>query len=339
VAIAEQVATALNVSLLTADRTALNRQPTDDPAAHEAYLQGLHHWNRRTGEDLQRAAQHFADAVARDPRYAEAFAGLADAYALFPSYLVRSLDRADAYARAESSARRALELDSTLASARASLGFALMHGQGEWDGAEAEFRRALAIDVDYAKAHYWYAELLYINGRFEEALAHASRAVELEPGAPITHHVLGWVLLCMGRLDEAGAPLRTVVRLGPGVLAAHHGLATIALLRGEWDTYVHEAVAWGMAPEVARVIVDVRRDPSRRADAVTLIAGLTPDNPATHAMVYMLIGAADSAYAWAERAVAERSEQFATFIRLPTLRDGFADPRMQVLVRRMGLEP
>jgi TolB-like protein len=341
--IAEAVAAALDVTLLADEHTALQREPTADAEALEAYLQGRFHWNRRTADDIQQAAQYFADAVAHDPRYADAHAGLADAYALFPFSQVRSLSRSEAYARAESAARRALALDSTLASAHASLGFALMHGAWNWDDAEREFQRALSQDPDYAKTHYWYAQLLYVAGRFEEALAHANRAVALEPTAPITHHIRGWVLLCMERPDEAEHALRTVLQVEQGFLAAHLGLALIGLERDDGDAFVDEATAWGMAPQIARAVTAVRRDSSQQAEVVTLVGESQrtgqPADPATAALVYMLIGAADSAVAWSEQAVTERSEMFTTLIRLPMLRAGFADPRVRDLVRQMGMEP
>jgi serine/threonine-protein kinase len=341
--IAEAVAAALDVTLLADDRTALQRQPTADPEALDAYLQGRFHWNRRTADDIQRAAQHFADATALDPQYADAHAGLADAYALFPFSQVPSLSRAEAYARAEAAARRALALDSTLTSAHASLGFALMHGKWEWDAAEQEFQRALAQDADHAKAHYWYAQLLYISGRFEEALAHANRAVALEPTAPITHHIRGWVLLCMERPDEAEHALRTVLQVEQGFLAAHLGLALLWLERDDSDAFVDEATAWGMSPEIARAVITVSRDSSQLSNVVRLVGESQrtgqPADPATAALVYMLIDAADSAVAWSERAVTERSEMFTTLIRLPMLREGFADPRVRDLVRQMGVDP
>lgn len=340
--IAEQVALALDVTLLVGEASAVRKQPTTDSAAHDAYLQGRYQWNRRTADGLQSAVQLFAGAVSRDPEYASAYAGLADAYVLFPSYLIRSLPRGEAYARAEQSARRALALDSTLASAHASLAYTVMHGKWDWEAAEREFQDALVLDPDYAPAHYWYAQLLYIAGRFEEALAHAARAVDLEPAAPITHSILGWVLLNMDRVEEAEEALREALRLEPSLLPAHSALAMIALMKRDWETYVAEATAWGMSPEIARSVVDTRRDPSRKAEAVALIGRALHvgwADPSTAAMVYMLIGASDSALVWSERAAAERSELFTIVIRLPILREEFADPRIRDIVRRMGLTP
>jgi hypothetical protein len=147
----------------------------------------------------------------------------------------------------------------------------------------------------------------------------------------------------MERIAEAETAVRHAVRLEPGFLAPHAALATIGLLRGDGEMYVREATAWGMAEEIARAIVEVRRDPARRADAINLVGELQrvgqAADPATVATVYRLVGAPDSALAWSERAYAERSEMFLTFIRLPTLREAFADPRVQDIVRRMGLEP
>ena len=115
--IAEQVTTALNVALLGPEREALRDAPTSDPAAHEAYLLGRFHWNKRTRDGLARAAEHFTTAADADSTFAGAWAGLADSYVLWPLYGVTTIPRAEAYARAKAAARRAIALDSVLAEA------------------------------------------------------------------------------------------------------------------------------------------------------------------------------------------------------------------------------
>jgi TolB-like protein/Tfp pilus assembly protein PilF len=341
--IAEQVATALDVALLEGEQGALLRRPTEDPAAYDAYLRGRALWNRRTPNELQQAAGYFATAIAIDPEYVDAHVGLADAFAVFPTYGVPGVTRAEAFGRAEESARQALALDSMHAGAHASLANALMYARWDWEGAEREFERALSLDPDHAIAHYWYAELLTHTGRCEEALAHTGRAVELDPAAPVTHHLNGWVLLCLEQYDDAEVSERAALALGPGYFLAHANLGTIAWMRGDVETAQREWVASGMPGAVAQIIVDARRDPSRRAEAIgrlgALFRGGPPPDPAFGAYFYMLVGAIDSAVAWSERAVDARSDIFLGVLRLPSLRDALADPRMQDIVRRMGLEP
>jgi adenylate cyclase len=91
--IAEQVATALNVKLLGTEQQTVRRSPTMDREAHDAYLQGRFHWNRRSQADLERAVGYFTTATERDSQFAQAWAGLADTYALLPLYGVTLVPR------------------------------------------------------------------------------------------------------------------------------------------------------------------------------------------------------------------------------------------------------
>src|SRR5262249_39629239 len=148
-------------------------RPTD-LGAHDLYLEGRYEWNQSTDTSLRRAASYFARAVARDSTYAQAYVGLADAYkrlALFGVVRPR-----DAYPPAKRAAERALALDSALAEAHASLGDALMLGDYDWRGSEAEYRRTLLLNPSYANAHNAYANLLRLLGRLDEAAAERERA-------------------------------------------------------------------------------------------------------------------------------------------------------------------
>ncbi|MEP7347884.1 MAG: protein kinase, partial [Gemmatimonadaceae bacterium] len=171
--IAGSIAGALRLTL--GERPSPNgpRRGTADLAAYDLYLRGRFFWNQRGAVALQRAAGYFEQAIARDPKYAQAHAGLADALGLLPIYGTTPAD--SAYPLARAAVERALALDSTLAEAHTTLGL-ILKSTGKWDSAGAAFRRALALDSTYATAHQWYSENLIITGRPAEAVVELTRA-------------------------------------------------------------------------------------------------------------------------------------------------------------------
>src|SRR6185503_18480140 len=92
------------------DKKQLVRTETQDPQAHTEYLEGMYLWNRRTAAGLRKAISLFADAVRRDPKYAQAYGGMAMAYVVLPAY--DDIDNGDMLDRAREAANRALALDS-----------------------------------------------------------------------------------------------------------------------------------------------------------------------------------------------------------------------------------
>ena len=163
--IAEQVTRALAVSLSGEDRRRVQRRRPASVEAYEAYLKGRYFWNMRTGEGLTRALGYLQEALELDPGYAQAHAGLADTYAVLGSTAIATLPPGDAGPKAIAAAARALELDPSLAEAHVSFAFAVYSYEWDWARGEEHFRRAIALDADYATAHYWYSLYLDQLGR------------------------------------------------------------------------------------------------------------------------------------------------------------------------------
>ena len=170
-AIAEQMTGALVPNLDSAERRQLARRPTENAEAYQLYLKGRYFWNKRGGDNLDKATDYFKQAVALDPNFALAYVGLADCYGTgaWPA------------TEAESAVRRALELDDTLAEAHASLGFIKMFQHWDWQGAEAEMRRSIELNPNYATAHQWDATCLELERRFAEADRELQLALALDP--------------------------------------------------------------------------------------------------------------------------------------------------------------
>jgi tetratricopeptide (TPR) repeat protein len=262
---------------------------------------------------------------------------------LWPLYDVTSISRAEAYRRAKAAARRAISLDSTLAEARASLALALMYGDWDWDGAENNFQRAIALDPDYPTARYWYAELLAVTGRFQEAVTQAERGVALAPAAPVAQHLLGFMLMVAGEWERALQQERKAIALAPDFPFPHFYVAWNHLMSGRYDSAEVELIAGTYEAPLARAVVAAYRDPGNMATALGQIAAYLnanpPADPAVGAIPYLLLHERDSTMGWLERAYAERSELLPLIIPDPLLDYLRDDPRLRRLIRRMALDP
>ena len=199
---------------VTADETKrlVDARPVD-PQAHNAYLRGRYHWNKRTAADVTRGMNYFRQAADIDPGYAPAYAGLADSWNALGWYSVEA--PRDVYPKARAAALRALAIDGGLAEAHISLAVTAFRFDWDWSEAEREFQRALELHPGYASAHHWYGAYLSAMGRHDEAIAEATRALELDPFALIVNTWLGMDFYFARQNDRALQQLRTTAELIP----------------------------------------------------------------------------------------------------------------------------
>src|SRR5215213_430239 len=161
------------------DHAQVTRNYSPDSEAYRLYLQGRYNWNKRTVEGLEKGIEYFGQAIMRDQDYALAYAGLADCYLLLNVYNATSAN--DSFPKAEAAANRALSINENLAEAHTALGFVKYRYHLKWAEAEQHFRKAIALNPNYATAHQWYASYLAASGRLDEAVNEAKAAHELEP--------------------------------------------------------------------------------------------------------------------------------------------------------------
>jgi TolB-like protein/Flp pilus assembly protein TadD len=224
--IAKAVADTLQAKLSSAAKHVLASRPTENPEAHELYLKGRYFWNRRTGENLQKAADYFQQAIEKDPSYALAYSGLADCHVLLPLYPGQGSNPLDQLPKALQAARKAVKLDETLAEAHASLARALASDL-QLSAAMSEFNRAIELNPNYATAHQWFGECLQSQGRVEDAVTQLKRAQELDPLSLINNSLLGFALDTVGKSDEAIAHLRRTIEMDPNFAHAHEYLGNV----------------------------------------------------------------------------------------------------------------
>jgi DNA-binding winged helix-turn-helix (wHTH) protein/tetratricopeptide (TPR) repeat protein len=202
----------------------------EDPA-YQLYLRGRYFWNLRTVDGLSKSANYFRQAIAADPNYAPAYAGLADSYALAASLFVMPGSSANVEAR--SAALSAIQLDPTLAEPHTSLGLIYFYIDWNLPAAQREFERSIQLNPNYAMAHYWYAIDLAAVGRFPQALYEIHLTEKLDPlSLTIGTHAATVEYLAR---DYAGArhDLQRVLELDPNFARARARLGMVELATGD----------------------------------------------------------------------------------------------------------
>lgn len=201
-AVARDIAAKVAARLSPAAEAALSRPDPVNPEAYQAYLRGRYHWHTRQLDDLHQAVAEFQQALAIDPMFAPAYAGLADCYIVLPM-VDPDANQAKLYPKAKQAAERALALDSSLAEVHNSVAYARMYQDWDFVGAEQAFKQAIRLNPNYSTAHQWYAELLALEGRHQEAEAEIQKAEELDPFAAIIYHQAGQVYQQARQYDRA----------------------------------------------------------------------------------------------------------------------------------------
>ena len=316
-----------------------------DPQAYDAYLRGLYYWNKRTSDDVNKALGYFQDAIKRESRYAAAYAGVADCY--LELQWGSGMPSSTALSQARAAANKALELDPNLPEAHATNGELLLTADWNWSGAEAEFRKAIALNPSYAMAHHRYGLQLGQLGRVEEAKRELELARELDPAPAINRANVAWAYYVDRDYPAAIKILEQVLQQDPDFWVARWGLGSSYVQMKKYP----EAVA-----ELERAVTLSRRDPGTvsslavaeaRAGKVTearkLLAELLEAarrqaaSGTDIAVVYVALGEREQALAWLEKAYAAHAHDLLSLDADPWWDGLRADKRFQELRRKNGL--
>lgn len=342
--IAEQVAAALPLELGSGEGRPALRRATADPVAYQEYVRGRYFWNRRTGDDLRTAIEHFQRAIQLDPRFAAPWSGLADCWGVLPHYS-STLPR-EAFPQALAAAEEALRLDPQLAEGHTSLAYARLMYLWDWAGAESAFLQALHLQPRYSTASHWYAYCLTATGRHEEAVERAREARRVDPLSLVINADLGLVLHLARRTGEAIDQLRSTLELDARFPYAYFGLALAASEGGEAEEAVaaaRRAVELSAGSSVMLgVLGHVLGRGGRVAEARSVLreleqrAATRPVQAAAFALVHLGLGDLAGALDGLEEAYRERS-RFLLFLRVWSIYDSLREePRFVDLVRRVG---
>jgi tetratricopeptide (TPR) repeat protein len=343
--LAQAITQEIQVKLTREEHARLGGAPAVDPEVYQAYLRGRFHLHQRTQEEIRKAIDLFQEALARNPSYAPAYAGLSSCYSALGSVQLGRPPE-DTRPLAMAAARKALELDDRLAEAHTSLA-AIQLSMWEWAGAERGLRRAIQLDPSYAAARRVLSEYHTLFGRVDEALAEARRAQELDPFSPQGPLQAGNALLNARRYDEAIVELRRALELDPKNSAAHWSLGVIHAEQGRFDEAVAEherALALsGRSPAFLGSLGSVHARAGGRAQALALLDELNALSargyvtPAAFVFLYAGLGEKDRAFEWLEKAAQDQTNLMKYLRVFPLLDPLRSDPRFQDQLRRAGL--
>ena len=345
--IGKQITQQLRASLGGKASSRTRRPRTRNTAAYEAYLKGRYYWSKRTEAELRKGAECFEQAIALDPSYALAYAGLADFYIILGWYSY--VAPCESYPRAKAAATRALQIEPNLAEAHTAMGFISLLYDWEMPAAEKHFRRAIELNPGYAPGHHWYADFLAANGRLEESWREAQRAHELEPLSLIINWNLGWIRYFSRQYDEAVAQFRNTLELDPNYLVAYMFLGQPYVQQQRYDqaeeAFQRAVELSGRAAVSLALLGHSQALAGRRDVARELLAELEEKSkhaytsPIFFAWIHLGLGDKDLAQSWLEKAFEERSNWLAWIAADPRYDSLREDPRFRDLVRRVGLGP
>jgi len=340
--IAKNVADALQAKLTGSEKSSIAKAPTADPEAYELYLKGRFFWNKRSGADLRKAIEYFNQAIAKDPNYALAYAGLADSLLLLPNYGSASTQESVPPARA--ALRKALELDDSLAEAHASSGL-LDTFECRLERAISDFERAIQLKPNYATAHHWLMFGRLSLGHLDQAIEEGKRALKLDPLSPIINADFAWTYFCARRFDKAERQARKTLEIDPQFFLAHYYRGQVLQFKGHLSEAIAEfqkAVDLNGDPDSLGMLGQAYARNGQKDEAQKILLRLNEEAksryvaPYATALVYLGLGEKERALDELERAYQRGDTNYLFVVRVdPMLDDLRGHPRFDALVQKI----
>jgi tetratricopeptide (TPR) repeat protein len=334
----------LRMRLTGEEEKRMDKSYTANPEAYQDYLKGRYWWNKTNAEGFNKAIEYFQQAIAKDPNYALAYAGLGDCYGSLAGFAI--VPGKDAFPKAKEAALKALEIDGSLAEAHSSLAWVKSFYDWDWLGGDREFQRAIELNPNYATAHRRRGLMLAVAGRFNEAIPENQRAVELDPLSSIDNWGLGDTLYRARKYDQAIEQEQKTLEMNPNFVPALNALGLVYVQKSmykEAEEVLEKAV--GNAPGYPESLSDLGYAygvAGRKGDAQKVLEQLSELSKRKYvpelaqALVYMGVGEKNKAFELWSKAVENRNTT--PVILAPPFRDSLgSDPRFGDLLRSMNL--
>lgn len=341
--LAQAIATKVAVTVTGDERSRLAATRNVAPEVYESYLKGRFS-NGNSLADVEKSIAYFQDSIQHDPSFAPAYIGLAESYQKMATVFIGA--RADEVRpQVVTASQKALQLDPNLGEAHALLAD-VYQKQWHWAEAEAEYKRALALNSNDAVAHLNYANWLVCQGRPEEAVAWAQSALQLDPLGESSSQI-GWILFQAHRYDEAERQLRSVLGVHPNDATALWYLGFVLTANGHFQDAVpvlEKAVTLSnRSPAVLAVLIRAYAQAGRRTDALRLLEEMKQQGTQRYVPAgafvnaYLGLGENDEALTFLEQAYKEKSNILQYLVSHPFFAPVQNDPRFRDLVHRVGL--
>ena len=324
------------------------REHSQVAGVDDLYLEGVYSLEQRTPESLERAEQDFSNAIAKDGRYAPAYAGLADTYILLREYYV--MPDEEAYTKAKAAAEHAIALDPGLSEAHASLGFIDFFWKWDAAAAEREFRTAIADDPTQAHAHHWYGSMLTHEGKYEEAMEQLNIAQRLEPTSAAILSTRALALGLSGHRSEGVEMLEGLINESPEVSSPHAILAILSRVEpADLERYLEEMRRTGELRhsdetlQVAAAAEPALRSGGERGMWTAILATEEKLHPGSANRTFLMaeadeaLGRDDAAFADLNQLAQRHNGEVIGVIIDPTLAPLRRDRRFAQLLRSIGL--
>jgi serine/threonine protein kinase/tetratricopeptide (TPR) repeat protein len=324
----------LKVKLAGGERAELTKRNTTSAEAYQLYLQGRYFRWIETKPNLLKAKDYFEKAIAKDLNYSSAYAGLADTYMLLGLYAM--MPRDEAAKQAKNAAQKALELDEHSSEAHTSIGVIIEVFDWDWEGAEREFKQAIALNPNYFDAHYEYGGLLSRQKRLDEAEVELQKAVQIDPLSSRVHAFLGLVYRLKGETEKAEEQYKKRDELNPvpsvtgsAIERAQKLIERDGKLPQRLLGLSYAYIQSGQEAEAYK-LVDELKQMYEESDVGNIALYL--------ARAYVYIDDKDQALEWLERAWERRDPLLIAIHTWPSWDPIRQDPRFKAILTKMGLE-
>src|SRR5215211_3197964 len=342
--IAKTIADTLQAKLTGSENNAISKKPTTNPEAYELYLKGRFFWNKRTGPDLRKSIDFFNQAIANDPNYALAYAGLAQGWMVLPAY--NGGTPSECTPKAIAAAQKALSLDEGSSDAVAVLASAKAEYDFDFAGARVEYERAIRLNPNDATARHWFGtDVLASTGDSAGQLVEMKRALELDPLSLVITTNLGNAYINNGRLDEAIAQFRKGIEIDANFYFAQWSYGLALELQGKNSEAIaqyEKAAAIGDDPIPLGVLGRAYGLAGRKDDARKILEPLQRARAERYTAAYALalvnlaLGYRNEALNWLEESYRERDGNNIAQIRVdPFLTSVHGDQRFEALAEKI----